>query len=55
MRIYMQSESHPEEDIDRSLSWVLARKDKMGNFKNDDVEKKAKEIVSYSYYVYLFD
>ncbi|KAK1404058.1 hypothetical protein POM88_003663 [Heracleum sosnowskyi] len=40
------AESHPEaeEEIDRSTSWVLARKDKDGNFLNDEVAEKAKEI-----------
>ena len=44
----MQCESHPEtEEVDRSMTWVLARKDKDGIFLSDDVEEKAKEIVSY--------
>lgn len=54
----MQSESHPgeEEKIDRAKSWVLARKDKEGNFKNDKIREKAEEIVSYlisKYFIFL--
>ena len=46
--MWMQCESHPEtEEVDRSMTWVLARKDKAGKFLSDDVEEKAKEIVSY--------
>ena len=45
----MQSESHPEQSIDRSMTWVLARKDKEGNFKTEEVKHKAEEIVSYSF------
>lgn len=44
----MQFESHPEaEEVDRSDTWLEARKDKKGNFINDAVVKKAEEIVSY--------
>ncbi|XP_074378405.1 uncharacterized protein LOC141719944 [Apium graveolens] len=35
---------HPEEPIDRSDAWVLARKDKDGNFKNENVKEKAEKI-----------
>ena len=44
----MQYQSHPdEEEVDRSSTWVLARKDKDGKFLGRIVEDKAKEIVSY--------
>lgn len=45
----MQSQSHPDEEqlTDRSESWILARMDEEGNFLNDAVAEKAKEIVSY--------
>lgn len=44
----MQCESNLEtEEVDRSTTWVLARQDKDGNFLNDAVAEKAKEIVSY--------
>lgn len=33
--------------IDRATAWILARKDKDGNFKSEEVKKKAEEIVSY--------
>ena len=46
---YMQLKKHPEEPIDRSDAWVLARKDKDGNFKNENVKEKAEKIVSYSF------
>lgn len=45
----MQLKKHPEEPIDRSDAWVLARKDKDGNFKNENVKEKAEKIVSYSF------
>jgi hypothetical protein len=51
----MQSESHPDEaKIDRSESWVLARMDEEGNFLDDAVAEKAKEIVSYLLYMHKF-
>ncbi|XP_074341890.1 uncharacterized protein LOC141679289 [Apium graveolens] len=44
----MHLESHPDiEEVDRSDTWIEARKDKYGNFLNDIVAEKAKEIVSY--------
>ena len=43
----MQSQSHPDaEEVDRSETWILARMDEDGNFLNDAVAEKAKEIVS---------
>lgn len=49
----MQLEQHPDEEIDRSDSWVLGRKDKKGNYKSEKVKEKAKEIVSFHFIFHL--
>ncbi|XP_074359751.1 uncharacterized protein LOC141699833 [Apium graveolens] len=39
------TESHRDaEEVDRSDTWILARMDEAGNFLNDEVSQKAKEI-----------
>ncbi|VFQ62668.1 unnamed protein product [Cuscuta campestris] len=39
-----KTHSGDESVIDRSVTWVLARKDKEGNFKSDSTKQKAEEI-----------
>jgi hypothetical protein len=41
-----QSETLTEEELDRATMWIKARQDKNGNFKQQEVEQKAKKIVS---------
>lgn len=45
----MQSQSNPEMEIDRSATWVHARQDKDGNYKDPKVKEIAEEIVCYSF------
>lgn len=45
----MQSQSNPEMEIDRSATWVRARQDKDGNYKDPKLKEIAEEIVSYSF------
>lgn len=47
--LYMQSNGDSEMEIDRSTTWILARKDKDGNFKSEEVEQIAEKIVSCSF------
>lgn len=47
--LHIQSQGDPEMEIDRSDSWVLAHKDKDGNFKSDKVKQIAEDIVSCSF------
>ncbi|VFQ88796.1 unnamed protein product [Cuscuta campestris] len=41
---WAKTHSGDESVIDRSVTWVLARKDKEGNFKSDSTKQKAEEI-----------
>ncbi|KAK9947973.1 hypothetical protein M0R45_003566 [Rubus argutus] len=39
------SETLTEEELDRATMWIKARQDKNGNFKQEEVEQKAKKII----------
>lgn len=43
----METQADPEMEIDRSDSWIRARKDKDGNFKSEAVKEIAQAIVSF--------
>lgn len=47
--LHIQSQGDPEMEIDRSDSWVRARKDKDGNFKSEKIKEIADDIVSCSF------
>lgn len=47
--LHIQSQGDPEMEIDRSDSWLLARKDKNGNYKSEKIKQIADEIVSFSF------
>lgn len=46
---YIQSQGDPEIEIDRSCTWLRARQDSDGNYKSEEVQKIAMDIVSYPF------